>query len=279
MRDSSGWECEKVRCGFARELGMNVIGRGVIGQIWQVVALAAVLCLSGCARDRGMETEPLVNWNTPEALRAAFHEGTEARHERFNAISREGKAKLVFLGDSITEGWEGAGAQVWEAYYGPATGRHAANFGIGGDRTEHVVWRLEHGNFDGLKPKLIVLMIGTNNAGHRKDPAEETAAGVSRIVSALQSTCPDSKILVLGIFPRGDRLDDPDRVLNEQVNAKLGGYADGKRVRYRDIGATFLDADGLPRRDLMPDLLHLSPAGYALWAEAIEPDVKWGMGE
>ena len=157
-------------------------------------------------QEKARVAHPLINVGPAyTATIPAFHEGTEARHERFNAISKEGSAKLVFLGDSITEGWEGAGAAAWEKYYGPATGRHAANFGIGGDRTEHVLWRLEHGNFDGLNPKLIVVMIGTNNAGHRKDPAPETAQGVSRIVFTLLAKCPESKILLLGIFPRGDK--------------------------------------------------------------------------
>lgn len=231
-------------------------------------------------QEKARVAHPLINVAPAyTATIPAFHEGTQARHERFNAISKEGSAKLVFLGDSITEGWEGAGAAAWEKYYGPATGRHAANFGIGGDRTEHVLWRLEHGNFDGLNPKLIVVMIGTNNAGHRKDPAEETAQGVSRIVFTLLAKCPESKILMLGIFPRGDKLDDADRVLNEQVNAMLrrDTWAGNSRVRYRDVGSIFLDPIGLPRQDLMPDLLHLSPAAYELWAKAIEKDVQWGM--
>lgn len=255
-----------------------------VSQMLPVMLLAIVLaaCMSACSREReGPEHVVFIDPPRPAATTPAFHEGTEARHELFNAISRAGKAKLVFLGDSITEGWEGAGAGAWEKHYGPATGRHAANFGIGGDRTEHVLWRLDHGNFDGLTPKLIVVMIGTNNAGHRKDLAEETARGVVAILNKLKEKCPTSKILVLGIFPRGDRLDDPDRVLNEQVNIRVHDEIRGvsARVRYRDIGEIFLDGNGLPRRELMPDLLHLSAEGYALWAEAIEKDVKWGMGE
>ncbi|MEK6701692.1 MAG: GDSL-type esterase/lipase family protein, partial [Planctomycetota bacterium] len=93
------------------------------------------------------------------------HNGTEKRHENFNKISKEGKAQLVFLGDSITEGWEGGGKETWAKHY---ASRQAANFGVSGDRTEHVLWRLDNANFDGLKPKLIVIMIGTNNTGHRK---------------------------------------------------------------------------------------------------------------
>lgn len=239
--------------------------------------------LGGCSQ-RGQEREKVAEHSQTspaaefDATRPVFHEGTAARHERFNAISREGTAQLVFLGDSITEGWEDEGRIAWERFYGPATGRDAANFGIGGDRTEHVLWRLEHGNFDGLSPKLIVVMIGTNNAGHRKDPAHETQAGVRKIVAGLLAKCPESKILLLGVFPRGDRLDDPCRVLNDQVNAGLrDAYQGDPRVRYRDIGGIFVDADGVPRRDLMPDLLHLSPEGYEMWAKAIEKDVEWGM--
>lgn len=261
---------------------MNAI-HAPVSHLFAVMLLAMVLtaCMSGCSRERGRRGEPLVliNPRPVVATTPAVHEGTEARHARFNAISKEGSAELVFLGDSITEAWEYEGAEAWEKYYGRATGRHAANFGIGGDRTEHVLWRLENGNFDGLSPKLIVVMIGTNNAGHRKDPAEDTARGVVAILNRLREKCPTSKILVLGIFPRGDKLDDPNRVLNEQVNVRVRDEIRGvsARVCYRDIGAIFLDGNGLPRRDLMPDLLHLSPEAYELWAKAIEKDVEWGM--
>lgn len=251
-----------------------------------VSALLALAMVAGCASQQKPQPSAQSSgtpMTTPipayVATTPAFHEGTEARHEHFNAISKEGTAKLVFLGDSITEGWEHEGAAAWEKHYGSATGRHAANFGIGGDRTEHVLWRLEHGNFDGLSPKLIVLMIGTNNAGHRKDPAVETEAGIRAILDRLQAKCPQAKILLLAIFPRGEALDDPYRLLNEQVNAAIRGYADGKRVRFVDIGKNFVDEKGLPRKDLMPDMLHLSPEAYELWAAAIEKDVEWGMGK
>ncbi len=97
------------------------------------------------------------------AIQPALHPGTEAAHESFNAISKAGEAPLVFLGDSITAGWNGRGKAVWDEFW---VALHAVNFGIGGDRTEHILWRLQHGNYDGLHPKLTVLMIGTNNTGH-----------------------------------------------------------------------------------------------------------------
>lgn len=210
------------------------------------------------------------------------------RHESFNAISKKGEAELVFLGDSITQGWEGKGKATWEKFY--AT-RKAANFGIGGDRTEHVLWRLDNGNFDGLKPKLIVLMIGTNNTGHVNRPqkelngaiytcsAEQTAEGVKQILERLEKKAPQAKVLLLGIFPRGEKPADAMRQQNEKTNALIAKYADGKRVHYLDIGKTFLQEDGTLTREIMPDLLHLSDKGYDLWAEAIEPQVKTLLGK
>lgn len=214
--------------------------------------------------------------------------GSLRRHERFNEMSKEGKATLVFLGDSITQGWEGKGLATWNKYYAK---RNAVDFGIGGDRTEHVLWRLDHGNFDGLKPKLIVLMIGTNNTGHVGRPqqelngatyactAEQTAEGVKAILDRLEKKVPDTKVLLLGIFPRGEKPSDAMRQQNEKTNAIIANYADGKRVFYQDIGKTFLQPDGTLTREVMPDLLHLSEKGYDMWAEAIEPKIKELLGE
>jgi lysophospholipase L1-like esterase len=204
------------------------------------------------------------------------------RHESFNAISKKGEAQLVFLGDSITQGWEGAGKEAWAAHWAEL---NAANFGIGGDRTEHVLWRLENGNFDGLKPKLVVLMIGTNNTGHQGRPqkelagaiyncnAQNTADGVRAILDKLHAKLPDTQVLLLGIFPRGKDSADALRQQNEQTNALIAKYADGKKVHYMDIGQTFLQSDGTLSKEIMPDLLHLAPKGYEMWAQAIKAKV------
>lgn len=208
--------------------------------------------------------------------------GWMTRHQSFNAISKEGKAPLVFLGDSITQGWSGKGKAAWEKAWAPLG---AANFGIGGDRTEHVLWRLDNGNFDGLKPKLIVLMIGTNNTGHVGRPqkelngaiyqcsAEQTAEGVKAIVSKLQSKLPETKILLLGIFPRGASKDDKMRQQNESTNALIAKLDDGSKIHFLDIGKTFLAEDGTLSKDIMPDLLHLNEKGYDLWVQAIQGKV------
>jgi lysophospholipase L1-like esterase len=237
-----------------------------------VLLAAATLALGACTAVPRLPAVP------PDALAVTpdFHQGTEKRHERFNAVSKEGKATLVFLGDSITEGWEGGGRATWEKFY---AGRQAANFGISGDRTEHVLWRLDHGNFDGLSPKLIVLMIGTNNTGHRKDPSEHTAAGVRAILDRLRAKCPGAKVLMLAIFPRGAGPDDELRKLNEGANKLLATQADGRHVYWLDINARFLDEKGNLPKSIMPDLLHPNAEGYRIWAEAIEPEVKRLLGE
>lgn len=217
------------------------------------------------------QAKPKVIATTPDK-----HNGTEKRHENFNKISKEGKAQLVFLGDSITEGWEGGGKEMWAKHY---ASRQAANFGVSGDRTEHVLWRLDNGNFDGLKPKLIVIMIGTNNAGHRKDSAADTAAGIKAILERLKAKCPDSKVLLLAIFPRGEKADDQLRTLNTETNKLIEKYADGKQVVFKDIGSKFLDDKGTLKKEIMPDFLHLTADGYKIWADAIEADIAKMMGE
>jgi len=196
------------------------------------------------------------------------------RHESFNERVKQGNVDLIFIGDSITQGWEGAGKNVWAEYYAK---RNAVNLGIGGDRTQHVLWRLEHGNIDGIHPKLAVLMIGTNNSGG--NTSEQIAAGVKAIVEQLRSKLPTTKVLVLAIFPRGPDKDDPKRKVNEGANEIIKGLADNKSVYYLDIGPKFLAADGTLSKDVMPDLLHLNEASYRTWAESIEPKVKELMGE
>jgi lysophospholipase L1-like esterase len=193
------------------------------------------------------------------------------RHERFNEVSQAGQAELVFLGDSITQGWEGPGKDVWQEYF---ANRQAANFGNSGDRTEHVLWRLENGNFKGLSPKLIVIMIGTNNIGHRSSTPEQAADGVHAIVEKLHAALPDAKLLLLGVFPRGEKPDDELRKQAAEINRRLQPLDDLEYLEYLDIGEQFLEDDGTISKQIMPDFLHLSAEGYARWAKAIEPQMK-----
>jgi lysophospholipase L1-like esterase len=195
--------------------------------------------------------------------------GWLTRHESFNAISKQGKAPLVFLGDSITQGWSGKGKEAWANTWAPMG---AVNFGIGGDRTEHVLWRLENGNFDGLKPKLVVLMIGTNNMANLDDQA--IANGVIKCVGAIRTRLPATKILLLAIFPRSPKATDPVRARLKHINEIIAKLDDGgKTVRFLDIGAKFLDANGDIPVDIMPDALHPNSKGYQIWADAVQPVV------
>jgi lysophospholipase L1-like esterase len=196
-----------------------------------------------------------------------------ARHEGFVQEARQGGIDILFLGDSITDGWRNTGSNVWNKFYAP---RHAANFGINGDRTQHVLWRMDHGELDGIKPKVVVLMIGTNNTGKEKDTGKirntvpETIAGVQAVVKELRAKLPASKILLLAIFPRST-LDDPQRAQVALINTVIAKLDDGKMVKYLDIGPKFLEADGTLPKSIMPDLLHPNERGYQIWAEAMEP--------
>lgn len=190
------------------------------------------------------------------------------RQDVLNSRVKDGKAELLFIGDSITQGWEGNGKDVWAKHF---ASRNAVNLGIGGDRTQHVLWRLDNGNINGIKPKLAVIMIGTNNA--RDNKPEETAAGVTAIVTKLREKLPETKILLLAIFPRGADKENPLRQTNIKVNEQIAKLADGKMVEYLDIGPKFLAEDQTLSKEIMPDLLHLSVKGYEIWAEAIEPHV------
>ncbi|MCA9248701.1 MAG: GDSL family lipase [Planctomycetales bacterium] len=196
------------------------------------------------------------------------------RHKQINARIAKGNVDLVFIGDSITQGWEGKGRAVWQEFYGE---RNAANLGIGGDRTQHVLWRLENGNIDGVSPKLAVVMIGTNNSS--RNPAEQTIEGVEAIVASLRERLPKTKILLMAVFPRGPNAEDPKRLENDKVNRAIAKHDDGEMVRFLDIKDAFLEKDGTLTREIMPDLLHLSEDGYRRWAEAIEPSLKRLMQE
>lgn len=198
------------------------------------------------------------------------------RHELINQRAKDnaGNVDLLFVGDSITQGWEGSGKDVWEKYYGS---RKAMNAGIGGDRTQHVLWRLDNGNVEGISPKVAVLMIGTNNSG--TNTSEEIAAGVKAIVAKFRAKLPSTKVIVLAIFPRGADENDVKRKVNEGANKIIQSVADNRMVFYRDIGPKFLEKDGTLSKEIMPDLLHLSPAGYEIWAKSIEGDVERLLGQ
>lgn len=197
-------------------------------------------------------------------------------NDSFNATANERNAKIVFLGDSITDLWrrpakQRGGKEIWDAEIAPL---NAVNFGISGDKTQNILWRLDSGNLSGkMSPKLIVLMIGTNNW---QNAPEDTAKGVKTILEKIQVLHPKTKILLHAVFPRGADNTDAKRQTNEKLNKIIKKFADNRRVFWLDINKVFVEkdkAETLPR-SVMPDLLHPNAEGYRRWADAVLPTVK-----
>jgi lysophospholipase L1-like esterase len=189
-------------------------------------------------------------------------------HKSFLAQTKKGQIDLLFLGDSITQGWNEN--TVWQRYYGP---RRAANFGIGGDRTQNVLWRIQNGELDGILPKVTVLLIGTNNV--QDDTPDEISQGIKTIVAELHNRLPKTQVLLLGVFPRSKQ-PDAARERIKSINEKIARFDDGTHVRFLDISKAFLNADGSISPEVMPDFLHLTINGYRIWADAMEPTL-WSM--
>ena len=195
------------------------------------------------------------------------NEGWMKRFEERKAKAETGECPYLFMGDSITHGWDGK----LDAHFPDLK---ITNIGISGDRTEQTLWIINNLDWKKSHPKVIMLMIGTNNTGHRnrdQESPQDTFEGIQAIITNLREKTPDTKILLLAIFPRGEMAGDQARVRNSTVNAMLPTLADNQHVFFMDIGARFLAADGatLPK-DIMPDLLHLNDKGYAIWAEAVK---------
>lgn len=211
---------------------------------------------------------------TPSPLNESWSlEWWMPRHEEKLAEIARRKAAgeptdLVFIGDSITHNWEQHNKPLWDEFWGKY---HALNLGYGGDRTENVLWRLQHGEIDGIAPKVAVMMIGTNNTGFRMEEPQLIYAGIKRDIQEIQKHLPHTKILLLAIFPRGEKADDGQRMNNEKVNALLPKLADGKRVFFLNINKAFLAPDGTLSKDIMPDLLHPNGEGYKIWQREMQP--------
>ena len=188
------------------------------------------------------------------------------RHAQFLERAKQGEIDLVFLGDSITDRWPRVGERSWQklAPYKPA------NFGIEGDCTEHLLWRIEHGELDGISPKIVIVLIGTNNVFYFADEKPEwTARGIEKVVALIRKRTPTSKVLLFGILPR-DEKDSRVRRTIAAVNREIQQLDDGANIRFADIGAQFLDNAGNIPPDIMPDQVHLSAEGYDLWYRALE---------
>jgi len=191
----------------------------------------------------------------------------ERQAEVLRRAKTSAASPVVFIGDSITQGWEGQ--KSWQDQFA-ALG--ALNLGVSGDRTEHVLWRLQQAPITRLEPKVVVLLIGTNNLGHGSSTGEQTLAGVLEVIALLHAQAPRAVLLVHEIFPRGERI-NPMRGDIAQINQVLRGQA-GPTTRVLGLGDRWVRADGTIGKEIMPDFLHLSPAGYEQWAAALAPEIR-----
>jgi beta-glucosidase len=210
---------------------------------------------------------------TNTAIIPALNPRFMTRHTNFVEIARKGHIDILFMGDSITDFWRSSppngGREVFDKYYGKL---RVANFGIAGDTTQGVLWRLQNGEGQGYRPRVVMLMIGTNNTGGAGggNTAAEIAEGVEAVVAEIRKDFPKAKILLLAVFPRGHP-GDPVRTKIAAVNQQIGGLSDFNHVFYYDIGAKFLDNDG----NFLPgvfrtDNLHPAAPGYEIWANAVK---------
>ena len=250
--------------------------------------LVLLFCLAVCNCVIAAENPCDVKLGSHTAVTPADRSDKDWWMPRHNAIlerNKQGNVDLIMVGDSITHGWEKAGKDVWDQFYAK---RNAVNMGFSGDKTEHVLWRLEHGEVNNINPKLAMIMIGTNNSGGDYS-AEQIADGVKAIVCQLREKLPNTKILLIGIFPRGSTEQRKDKKYdasynsqwerNDNANKIFSKIADNKTIYYLNINKKFLNKKGQLPRDVMPDLLHPNKKGYEIWAKAVEPMIKKLMGE
>ncbi|HLX63953.1 MAG TPA: GDSL-type esterase/lipase family protein [Planctomycetota bacterium] len=240
------------------------------------LSLSTLCMLASAGMRAGDEpvTPPPAKQDPTVAERGYFEKYPQAWntfHKTFVERAKKGGVDLLFLGDSLTQGWgDAAQKDLWKKYFEPFK---PANFGIGGDRTQQILWRIGNGELEGISPKVVVLMIGVNNFWSN-DSAEKVAEGTKKIVELLRQKLPNAKILLLGILPAQQNASGGLRAKIKSINAITAKLDDGKNVRFLDMGPKFVDASGniAPEKEFFQaDFLHLTTKGYELWAETMKP--------
>ena len=224
------------------------------------LVLLALNTLAGENADPAKPERPNDEWRMRHAERVA------------DVRSHADKLDVFFIGDSITGGWRDIGKAIWEKEFVPL---RAVNIGIAGSQTQHLLWQFENGAIDGIHPRVAVLMIGVNHL--LASPSHSTAdiaRGISTVVAKLREKLPHTKVLLLGTFPKDKSLASPDRIKIRELNSLIAKLDDRKTVQFVDLTPKFLDADGVLSPEISPDGVHLSPAGYGIWAEALRPLLK-----
>lgn len=232
-----------------------------------IFSLASLVFLLGsCASQKGVLVSKTPDQPAPRVEDYDWMPYAEwkRRHEALKSQALQGGIEIAFFGDSITEAWPGT--RVWKEKWEP---RKAAAFGIGGDRTQNLLWRIGHGEAEHYSPSEMVLLIGTNNFGHFDQSAGEVARGAKAVAHELKKRFPSARLWVMGIFPTGEKADHPFRQRIRQANAELRVLDDGKGTRFLDIEKELVQADGSISSEIMPDFLHLSEKGYEIWTREL----------
>jgi lysophospholipase L1-like esterase len=235
--------------------------------------LVTMLSLSALVSDNLYSAPP----SDPRTAESAVTPVEKSRHTEFMRQIKAGKGDFdfVLIGDSITDHWPSHGKDSY-ARFAPWK---PLDLGVSGETTEEVLWRLLNGELDGIHPKVVMIMIGTNNIGHYGDEKPEwVAAGIKKIIETVRAKQSQAKILLLAIFPREASPQGAQRQRNNQVNSMLPALADGKNVFFQDIGPKFLDPQGNLSKEIMPDGLHPNDQGYRIWIEAVRPKLEELMG-
>jgi lysophospholipase L1-like esterase len=247
--------------------------------------IALALCLRyGGAAYAATDQPPIERADQPVARTDA---NSQLAHQQLLAKRTQGKIDLYFIGDSITRRWGASDRQYadllrnWNDNF---KGWNAADFGWGADKTQNMLWRLQHGELDGVNPKVIVLLAGTNNIG-KVSPADEsdtearaaeTVRGVAAVLKELRTRAPHATVILTGITPRNDNI----RVMPivDAANRGIAQLADGHRVRYININANLVDAHGVLLPEMTVDGLHPTVKAYQLWADALKPILVERLG-
>ncbi len=233
--------------------------------------LVGLFLLSACAA---------VGAAAPHAAFPPWNENGRIGHQQLVEKTKQGTIDLYFLGDSITRRWGGLDYPEFLAHFQKTFhGWNAGNFGWGGDTTHHMLWRLQNGEFEGLSPKVIVLLAGTNNIGDKPKPgaADDAVEGIRTLLDTLQAKAPQATIVLMAVFPRNDNPESNKAVA--EVNAQIAKFADGKKIRFLNINDQLAAPDGTLFEGMSVDKLHLTLKGYEVWAKNLTPVLTELLGE
>lgn len=245
--------------------------------LWRITVFLCVVSWGSCFSARaGAQADPCRA--RPETVVPAAQSWDRwiRKHKQFCSRAQQGSIDLLFLGDSIIENWLTVGADVWERHYG---NRRAASFGIAGDRTQNLLWRIENGELTGVEPKLVVLQIGTNNLKLQRNTVGDTFLGVREVTLRLTKELPSARVLLMGLFPCGENRSERHAIDARELNKLLAKVDWPQSVTFLDLGHDFLNGAGEIQQALLPDYLHPSDLGYEVWASRIEPLVAQATSE